>query len=207
MRQVSKYELIEARSDALMREVARLRYEDYSSRGFIKEDPSRVFYDTYDSQGSSSYLLLGDEEPLATVRLSLSQTSCADGFEQSVRHFPSYQSYADVLEARIKRGFSVMEVSRLCIKGRRSLITKIYGAVTQVADAEGIQYLFAAVRESHIRFYERMLFVKETESRPHPLVQFNTVGMFCHYEIAKHEVRKLPLFGDMWRGPILNSRD
>ena len=203
MAQPPKFELVEARSSALMTEVARLRYDDYSKRGFIRKNSTGLFYDKYDSEESRSFLLLGDDEPLATVRLSVSERRNAVGAQRSVAHFPSYDSYHDVLEAKLDAGNSIVEVSRLCIRGRRSLITKIYGAVTQVADEERIQYLFAAVRENHIRFYERMLFVKETEPRPHPLVDFDTVGMFCHYEIAKHEVSQLPLFADMWRGPQL----
>ena len=204
MAQPPKFELLEARNAALMREVARLRYDDYANRGFISKNESGLFYDKYDSEDSRSFLLLGDDEPLATVRLSISENRISGNGEASVRHFPSYDSYDDVLEAKLASGFSIVEVSRLCIRGHRSLITKIYGAVTQIADSEGIQYLFAAVRENHIRFYERMLFVKETEPRPHPLVDFETVGMFCHYEIARHEVSKLPLFADMWRGPRLS---
>lgn len=189
-----------------MQLVLKLRYHDYAKNRFIEENATELFPDSYDEHPASrSYLIVDSGRPVASIRLSLSGWRVENKPKRSCQHFPSFPSYYDILQQCVEEDKSVMEVSRLCISGRRSLITQIYGAATQVADRHECQYLFVAVREDHIPFYERMLFERVTEPRPHPLVQFNTVGMLCHYEIAKSTVSKLRLFRDMWLGPRLEN--
>jgi len=161
-----------ATSDELREEAYRLRYRSYLAGGFIQENPSGMFRDSYDNMPNAYTVVLYDEGvPVASVRVCLLERGTAytspamDTFPEEVGALLS----GSPNDAFAGRGIEVTRLVRSPeAENNQGLVFLLYRIAGYIALCHHTQLFLACVRSNHAPFYKRLGYSAAAEPRPYP---------------------------------------
>jgi hypothetical protein len=148
-----KLECIIADSPESREQVYRLRYECYRRDKSIGERDDAMFSDRFDELPNSfSFLVRAENEPVATVRISVVQP------EQGWTDSPVQHVYGDDPTLKSIACESYVEASRLCFaqQARRDAFVRLVGHMAAMASFYEARWLVACPRVEHATTYQRM---------------------------------------------------
>lgn len=166
-------------NDHLLDHVFSIRYESYSSDGFIEKNPLKRFTDEYDLMPNcTSYLTYHQKRPMGSIRLC--RYSPLANFK-----VPVMDIYKREIEQEIGFDKSFLEANRFVIhpdyqrKGGIQARFSVYRNIITEADKAHTHCVLAAVREEHVRFYRMVNFTPISDVRTYHGVKFGTILMAC----------------------------
>ncbi|WP_086932908.1 N-acyl amino acid synthase FeeM domain-containing protein [Agarilytica rhodophyticola] len=176
----------------LLDTVFRLRYQSYSTEGFIKANDSKLFFDEFDDKPNcTSYLTFYKESYKEGHREHYQERAIASirscmytpGSDQTI---PIMEVFEKEIDNSIGLDNTMLEINKFVIAPhfqRRGGITArfmVYANVVNAALDQGAKYLVAAVREEHIQYNHSMFgFELASEPRSYPHLKFKTALMVC----------------------------
>ena len=178
------------------RHVYRLRHDCYLRKGSIAARPDQQFHDRYDETPNNfSFLVTSEDEPVATVRISVVRPDLAWTESPAREVFgdhPAFQSIA---------GESFVEASRLCFgeQARRDAFVRLVGHMAALAEFYQVEWLMACPRIEHTGIYERLFgFRPMAAPRKYFGVNFETQLLgIRRSEIAEYVRNSRPMM-DAW---------
>jgi hypothetical protein len=133
-----------------------LRYEALRGRGDIAESPERAYGDEHDlALNASTFLLTRNGRAVGSCRASVSSPSRRWAL-------PAMDAFGRELQASVGLESTVVEASLMVVdeagqSDRRTLLFHLLKAHMLLCSTENADWLLAAVRDTEIGFYRRML--------------------------------------------------
>lgn len=164
----------------LLDTVFRMRYESYSTEGFIPTNSSKLFFDEFDDKKNcTSYMTSYEERAIASIR-SCMYTPGSD------LDIPIMEVFHKELEENVGLDNTMLEINKFVIaphfqrRGGIKARFMVYANVVNAALDQGAKYLVAAVREEHIQYNHSMFgFELASDARSYPHLKFKTALMIC----------------------------
>jgi hypothetical protein len=195
----TQYVNVTATSQALRRQAYRIRHAAYATDGHISPRDDGMFVDPYDDhENSETHVLHASGLAIGSVRTTV---YCAQMAHAPV---PSLDVFADVLWDSIDRDSRFVELTRLSIipearEHHPRATLALFGNSTHVADEKHCQYMVAAVREEHVRFYRHLCFELVAAPRCYPGLNFTTALMVLNYARHRAYLCAHRVFGAIFR--------
>ena len=151
-----------------------LRYRAYRDVGAILPDVREMFRDTFDETESCRVFGLYERDRLvASIRFLLSDSMLCAGAMSYSRLTADLAYHNEIVEA-FGWGKRIIEANRFVVSpevGRRRLdhLLVLFSSMSLVALTFGADFYVGAVRDNHVRFYERILGMEPlSEFRKYP---------------------------------------
>lgn len=179
-----------------------LRYKSFVADGYIDPDPSGQFSDAYDDGPHSHIIVIySGTEAIGSARACTMEIN--DG-SSPPKAIPAHNVFADEISELVRRvpdagrPKRVMEIGRLATHpafgashGLVFLLFRLVGHLIREFDADVV---LSCVRQSHIPFYNRILFELVAGPRSYPGVKFDTYLMMSTRKICDDLLKSAPVF-------------
>lgn len=153
------------RSKAELREAFELRYRSYVKEGALESGDCAWFIDAYDMNRTS--LIFGVRDPIGNILGSL-RFAVQPPVSAGIRDFrsgPEFTVFSDVLDVLLEGGRPITSGARFAIEPghdrRTEIALLLVYALIHASRAVGAGWGVATARGSHLRFYNRILKMKE----------------------------------------------
>jgi len=160
-------------------EIFELRYTAYLDNDSISPNSQHVFTDEYDETGYCySYLKKIDGVAAGCIR------ACVYDPNKQDEKIPAMENYSSEIRKNFKKTDILLEANKYAIhpafqNRHRSLKFALYGAVLQLANQVGADYIIGAIKPHNERFYTRANFVPISETKQSLRNNFLTTLMAC----------------------------
>ena len=189
-----------------METAQRIRYQAYSAAGWIDPNPEERFADPYDQlPNSQTHLLSYCGQNVGTMRASVFTG------EEGWNMVPSMRVFGDRIFNHTGNERFV-ELNRFALLPTFTLMPRqaqlaLLNNAVHAADLFSCRYMVAAVRESHVPYYQRLEFVQVELARRYLGLKFDTVLMVMDWLDAKPRLLVHHLFHIIVKFPREIQRD
>lgn len=165
----------EATSSELKELVYKIRYESYIPDNHIDARKDQKLSDIYDGmKNCHSYIIYQNDEPVGTIR------SCVYSSKYNWVKIPVLDIFAEEISSNIEKNKTLIEINKLTIlpKFQKKFLLYSMGLFRNIlinTYQYHADYLLAAVRTNHIRFYKNIFLLPISKEKVYPGVKFKTV--------------------------------
>ncbi len=185
-----------------------MRYRSYSAENYIDQCVSEKFMDEFDPmQNCKSFLTYRGIKTIGSIRACITSSV----FESS--KIPVMDVFDKELKQCIPEGKTIIEANKFVVdpefQGKGGIKAKfhIYKNIADMAVEYRADFLVAAIRPEHIKFYKLLNFKPMSDIKTYPHLSFKTLLVVCsNVDEAVERTYSLTNTGGKSDAPLLSNR-
>ena len=178
-----------ASSPEFRNEIFKFRYNAYRREGVIRENPTGIFTDYYDTlENCWIFGILSNGELVSSIRVHV--------ISPEFRRGPALDVFPDIVTPMLDAGDVLVDPTRFVTSHNAILrIPELVYVTLRVPSMASLafnaRYCLVTVREEHIRFYKRVLNATQLcEPRPYPELMYHICAMRVDIAQMRDELAK-----------------